>query len=37
MNLAYDFAVSGYEVAYLLLSLFVAQEDKDGQLVSEFI
>jgi hypothetical protein len=37
MNMARDFAVFGYEVAYRLLSLLVAQENKDGQLVCECI
>ena len=37
MNAFCDVTVSGYEVAHLLLSVFVAQKDKDGQLVGERI
>ena len=37
MNVTCDFAVSGYEIAHLLLSFFVTQENKDGQLISERI
>ena len=30
MNVLCDFTVSGYEIAHLLLSFFVTQEDKDS-------